>query len=89
MYGILAAGKPIVAVASRETDAAALGERLGFSVSADPDDPDQVANVIRQLAADPARTARMREAALAAAPAYDRVKELEKFVRIVSRPCPR
>jgi colanic acid biosynthesis glycosyl transferase WcaI len=89
MYGILAAGKPIVAVASRETDAVALGEKLGFSVSADPDDPDQVANVIRQLAADPARTARMREAALAAAPAYDRVKELEKFVRIVSRPCPR
>jgi len=85
MYGILAAGKPIIAVAPRETDAAALGEKLGFSVSADPDDPDQVANAIRQLAADPARIARMREAALAAAPAYDRVKELEKFVQIVSR----
>jgi colanic acid biosynthesis glycosyl transferase WcaI len=89
MYGILAAGKPIVAVAPRETDAAALGEKLGFSVSADPDDPNQVAKVIRELAADPARIARMREAALVAAPAYDRVKELEKFVQIVSCPCPR
>src|SRR5246127_4588084 len=89
MYGILAAGQPIVAVAPRETDAVALGEKLGFSVSADPDDPDQVARVIRELAADPARIARMREASLAAAAAYDRVKELEKFVRIVSRPCPR
>ncbi len=89
MYGILAAGKPIVAVAPRESDAAALGEKLGFGVSADPDDPNQVAKVIRELAADPARIARMREAALAAAPAYDRVKELEKFVQIVSRPCPR
>jgi glycosyltransferase involved in cell wall biosynthesis len=89
MYGILAAGKPIVAIAPRETDAAALGEKLGFSVSADPDDPNQVAKVIRELAADPARIARMRQAALVAAPAYDRVKELEKFVQIVSRPCPR
>jgi putative colanic acid biosynthesis glycosyltransferase WcaI len=89
MYGILAAGRPIVAVAPRETDAAALGEELGFSVSADPDNPNQVAKLIRELAGDPARIARMREAALAAAPAYDRVKELEKFVEIVSRPCPR
>jgi colanic acid biosynthesis glycosyl transferase WcaI len=89
MYGILAAGRPIVAVAPRETDAAALGEELGFSASADPDSPNQVAKLIRELAGDPARIARMREAALAAAPAYDRVKELEKFVEIVSRPCPR
>ena len=89
MYGILAAGRPIVAVAPRETDAAALGEELGFSVSADPDNPNQVAKLIRELAGDPARIARMREAALAAAPAYDRVKELEKFVEIVSRLGPR
>jgi putative colanic acid biosynthesis glycosyltransferase WcaI len=89
MYGILAAGKPIVAVAPSETDAVALGEKLGFSVGADPDDPDQVAKVVRELAADRGRIARMREAALAAAPGYDRVKELEKFVQIVSRSCPR
>jgi colanic acid biosynthesis glycosyl transferase WcaI len=85
MYGILAAGKPILAVAPRETDAAALGEKLGFGVSADPDNADQVAEAIRGLVNDPARIAGMREAALAAAPAYDRVKELEKFVQIVSR----
>ncbi len=89
MYGILAAGKPIVAVAPSETDAVTLGEKLGFSVGVDPDDPDQVAKVVRELAADRGRIARMREAALAAAPGYDRVKELEKFVQIVSRSCPR
>jgi glycosyltransferase involved in cell wall biosynthesis len=89
MYGILAAGKPIVAVAPRETDAVALGETLGFSVGADPDRPEEVAAVIRKLAQDPARVEKMRRAALAAAPAYDRVKELQKFVEIVSRPCPR
>ena len=86
MYGILAAGRPIVAVAPGETDAVALGEKLGFSVGADPDDPEQAAKVVRELAADPGRIARMREAALAAAPGYDRVKELEKFVQIVGRP---
>src|SRR5437660_6192822 len=79
MYGILAAGKPIVAVAPRETDAVALGEKLGFSVGADPDYPDQVAKVIRKLAADPARMTVMGQSARAAAPGYDRVKELEKF----------
>jgi colanic acid biosynthesis glycosyl transferase WcaI len=88
MYGILAAGRPIVAVAPGETDAVALGEKLGFSVGADPDDPAQAAKVVRELAADPGRIARMREAALAAAPSYDRVKELEKFVQIVGRPAP-
>jgi colanic acid biosynthesis glycosyl transferase WcaI len=86
MYGILAAGKPIVAVAPRETDAVALGEKLGFSVGADPDYPDQVAKVIGKLASDPARMTVMGQSARAAAPGYDRVKELEKFVQIVSAP---
>ncbi len=86
MYGILAAGKPIVAVAPRETDAVALGEKMGFGVGANPDRPDELATVVRRLAGDPARVARMGQAALAAAYGYDRVKELEKFVQIVSRP---
>ena len=86
MYGILAAGKPIVAAAPRETDAVTLGERLGFGVGADPDQPDKLAGVIRELAGDPARVEGMGRAALAAAPAYDRVRELQKFVEIVSAP---
>ncbi|MGC2801144.1 MAG: glycosyltransferase family 4 protein, partial [Candidatus Acidiferrum sp.] len=43
MYGILAAGKPIITVAPEETDAAWLGAKFGFAVSADPDSPDKVA----------------------------------------------
>jgi len=89
MYGILAAGKPIVAVAPRETDAIALGERLGFSVGADPDRSDELVDAVRALAGDPERLKKMGEAALAAAPAYDRVKELQKYVRIVTRSGPR
>jgi hypothetical protein len=63
-----------------------LGERLGFGVGADPDQPDELAGVIRELAGDPARVEGMGRAALAAAPAYDRVRELQKFVEIVSAP---
>jgi glycosyltransferase involved in cell wall biosynthesis len=84
MYGILAAGKPIMAVAPRETDAVALGETWGFSAGADPDRAQDVVAAIRKLANDPARVEKMGRAALAAAPAYDRVKELQKFVKIVS-----
>jgi len=86
MYGILAAGKAIVAVAPRETDAVALGERLGFSIGADPDRPEEVAQRIRALSIDPQRLKHMGDAALAAAPAYDRVKELQRFVQIVIAP---
>jgi|SRR5579863_602494 len=85
MYGILAAGKPMVAVAPRETDAVTLGEKAGFSVCADPDKPDQLASLVRELSRHPERVQRMGQAALAAAPAYDRVKELDEFVNIVGR----
>jgi colanic acid biosynthesis glycosyl transferase WcaI len=89
MYGILAAGKPIVAVAPRETDVVAIGEKGGFSVGVDPERPEGLANVIRQLAADPALVERMGRAALNAAENYDRTDELRKFVQIVGRSCSR
>jgi len=83
MYGILAAGKPIVAVAVEETDAASLGAKFGFAVSADPDSPEAVASAIRSLARDSVKVRSMGRAARAAAPDYDRVKELQKFVKII------
>jgi len=85
MYGILAAGKPIVAVAPKETDAVALGIRRGFAVAADPDRPSEVVCAVRALASDPRKLKTMSEAALAAAPDYDRFKELEKFVKIIEQ----
>jgi UDP-N-acetylglucosamine:LPS N-acetylglucosamine transferase len=83
MYGILAAGKPIVAVAPKETDAVALGIRHGFAVAADPDRPTEVVCAVRALASDPKKLKTMSEAARAAAPDYDRVTELQKFVEII------
>lgn len=83
MYGILAAGKPIIAVAPKETDAASLGETQGFALSADPDSPAELVAAIRTLASDGNKLKIMGEAARAAAPEYDRVNELRKFVKTI------
>jgi glycosyltransferase involved in cell wall biosynthesis len=85
MYGILAAGKPIVAVAPLETDVANLGVKQGFGIATDPDRPSELIEKIRVLAGDGNRVKRMGEAARAAAHGYDRVKELQKFVEITGR----
>jgi colanic acid biosynthesis glycosyl transferase WcaI len=83
MYGILAAGKPIVALAPPECDVVSIGEAKGFSISADPSDPAQFAYVVEQLARDPERVRRMGAAASAAAPEYERSRELAKLVKII------
>ena len=83
MYGILAAGRPIVAIAPKETDAATLGAREQFGCAADPDKVDEVVAVVRQLIADPQRVAAMGAAARSAAPRYARFAEIEKFAAIL------
>lgn len=83
MYGILAAGKPILAVAPAETDAASLGARFGFAVTADPDKPEEIVAAIRALASNPENLASMGQRSQAVASDYDRVNELRKFVEIL------
>jgi colanic acid biosynthesis glycosyl transferase WcaI len=83
LYEILAAGKPILAVAPEETDAASLGAKFGFAVSADPDRSERVVAAIRSLVVDQAKVQNMGRAARAVAPDYDRVKELQKFLKII------
>jgi colanic acid biosynthesis glycosyl transferase WcaI len=83
MYGILAAGRPILALAPKETDAASLGAQHGFGVSADPDKPEELVATVRELLAEPARLGAMGDAARAAAADYDRVSETQKFLQII------
>src|SRR6202007_924483 len=77
MYGILAAGKPIVAVAPKECDVAWLGEEQGFSVSANPEDPEEFAQSLRRVAGNAARVKGMGEAAAACAAEFERGRELK------------
>jgi len=82
MYGILAAGKPIIAVAPAECDVVSIGKQKGFSISADPGDPAQFAECVRQIVHDAKRLSTMGEAATTAARGYDRARELEKLLAV-------
>jgi colanic acid biosynthesis glycosyl transferase WcaI len=83
MYGILAAGKPIVAVASEECDVVALGKSKGFGVASSPDDADGFARCVKELIRGDGRLQAMGAAALKAAPEFERTRELEKLLAIV------
>jgi len=85
MYGILAAGKPIVAVAPKETDVVSLGEKQGFAVAADPDKPSELVNMIRALIGDVKKLRSLGEAAHRAAPCYERSGELQKYLQVFDR----
>jgi len=84
IYGILAAGRPVVAVAPKETDAAALAAREGFGIAADPDSPSELVAVLRALFADPVRLVAMGAAARTAAQQYNRANEIQKFAAILN-----
>src|SRR4029077_1162553 len=83
MYGILAAGRPIVAVAPAESDAASLTTRIGCGVVADPDSAEDVATEILALSAETSRVLEMGEGARGAANDYNRISELHKFLGVV------
>ena len=84
MFGIIAAGKPIIAVAAAETDVATLGVRHGFAICVDPASPDKLASSIRGLAADPAALEAMRQSALTAATQYSQASELNNLVSLLN-----
>jgi len=83
LYSILAAGRPVLAVAPPECDAARIVTEAGCGIAADPDDPAAVAQAIRTLRDDPSRLAEMGVRAREAATKYARVDELNRLTAIV------
>lgn len=83
MYGILAAGKPIVALAPAECDVVSIGRAKGFSIAANPENAEEFAERVREMVGDEGRLRRMAEAAAAIAPEYERGRELEKLVVVI------
>jgi len=83
LYGILAAGRPILTVAPPETDAASLGERSGFGISADPDRPEAMVVAVRALLQQPERLQSMAAAASAASRDYNRADEIIRFMKTI------
>jgi putative colanic acid biosynthesis glycosyltransferase WcaI len=84
MFGIIAAGKPIIAVTARDTDVATLGAQHGFAICVDPTNSEELAASIRLLAANPAALIAMSQAAHAAAARFSRLHELSRLVTIVN-----
>jgi glycosyltransferase involved in cell wall biosynthesis len=83
LYSTLAAGRPVLAVAAPNSDAARIVLESRSGLAADPDDPAAVAAAIRELRDDPARLLEMGLRARETAKKYVRVNELARFVGIV------
>lgn len=83
LYSILAAGRPVLAVAAANCDAARIVCEAGCGMAADPDDPATVAAAIRALCSDPARLLEMGRRSRETAEKYARVNELARFVGIM------
>jgi len=85
LYSILAAGRPVLVVAPKETDAARIVTESGCGMAADPDDPAAVAGAIRDMRASPERLVQMGARAREVAGKYARVNELQRFVTIIEQ----
>ena len=85
LYSILAAGRPVLAVAPDSSDAARIVTESGSGLAADPDDPAAVAKAICELRSDPARLCEMGRRARETAKKYARVNELQLFAGIIEK----
>ena len=83
LYSILAAGRPVLAIAAAESDAVRIVRESGCGISADPDDPAAIAAAIRELRNDQNRLIQMGIRAKETAAKYARVDELERFVEVM------
>src|SRR6185437_13997512 len=88
MYNILAAGRPLLAVATDKAEVTRIAAQDGCGVSADPDRPREVADVVRQLLRSPDQLKQMSLKARAQARLYQRTNELGKFVAAVENAIP-
>jgi colanic acid biosynthesis glycosyl transferase WcaI len=83
VYNILAAARPLLAVATGKTEVARFAERDGCGIAADPDDPAAVAAAVRGVLGDTERLAHMGRKSRELAKAYDKVKQLQNFVQAI------
>lgn len=85
VYGVLAAGRPIIALTEKEGEIAALVRQHGCGYQVDPGDGEAFAGAVRALAADSRLAARLGAAARAAAEGpLSRSRALESWLNILA-----
>jgi colanic acid biosynthesis glycosyl transferase WcaI len=82
-YSVLAAGRPVLAVASEESDVVRIVRDARCGLAADPDDPASVAAALRKMRDNPSELTEMGMRAREAAKNYARVNELKRFVAVI------
>lgn len=83
LYSILAAGRPVLAIAPEQSDAARIVRESGCGIVADPDDPAGVARVVCELRDDPERRDAMGRRAREISYNYARVHELQRLRQVI------
>ena len=83
LYSVLAAGRPVLAVALEESDVVRIVRDARCGLAADPDDPASVATALRKMRDDPRELTEMGVRAREAAKNYARVNELKRFVAVI------
>jgi len=83
LYPILAAGRPVLALAPEGSDVARVIRRSGCGIVVSPDDPAALAAAARQLARNPGAIASMSVRAAAIAPEFSMPRELARLVETV------
>jgi colanic acid biosynthesis glycosyl transferase WcaI len=83
VYNILAAGRPLLAVATEKTEVARFARRECCGLAADPDDPVALAKAVREVQNAAEQLCRMGQNARKLASAHDKVKQLSNFVQAV------
>jgi glycosyltransferase involved in cell wall biosynthesis len=85
LYSTLAAGRPVLAVAATNSDAARIAVESRCGLAADPNDPVAVADAIRRMRDDAAGLAQMGARARVVAEKYARVNELQRFMEVIEQ----
>ncbi len=85
LYSILAAGRPVLAVAPESCEVVRIVRESGCGVAANPDDPESVVRVVREIRHDPARLESMGRRSREIASNYARVNELDRFTEVVEQ----
>jgi glycosyltransferase involved in cell wall biosynthesis len=85
LYSTLAAGRPVLAVAAANSDAARMAVQSGCGLAADPDDPANLAAAILYMRDNPSALVEMGARARDVGCKYARVDELERFTEIIEQ----